>query len=103
MQNMRYCSQAHPNENTHHPLTQEKVTVWCAISRNGIVGWYFFEDESGNRVTVDTDRYIARMRSKFISALRKKRVVDMNSVIYQQNGAPLFRQIFGIPTLIFSW
>ena len=46
------------------------------------------EDESGNRVTVDTDRYIALMRIKFIPALRRKRGVDMNSVIYQQDSAP---------------
>ena len=85
---MRYCSQAHPHEHTHQPLSQEKVTVWCAIGRNGIVGPYFFEDESGNRVTVDTDRYIALMRNKFIPALRKKRGVDMNSVIHHQDGAP---------------
>ena len=113
-QNMRYCSQAHPHEHTHQPLSQEKVTVWCARGRNGIVGhehthqplsqekvtvWcargqngivgpYFFEDERGNCVTMDTDRYIALMRSEFIPAPRKKRGVDINSVIYQQDGAP---------------
>ena len=69
-------------------LNQEKVTVWCAIGRNRIIGPYFFKDKSGNRVTVDTDRYIALMRTKFIPALRRKRGVDMNSVTYQQDGAP---------------
>ena len=85
---MRYWSQAHPHEHTYQPLSQEKVTVWCAIGRNGIIGPYFFEDESGNRETVDTDRYIALMRTKFIPALRRKRGIDMNSVIYQQDGTP---------------
>ena len=60
----------------------------CAIGRNGILGSYFWEDESGNWVTVDNDRYIALMQTKFIPALRKKRGVDMNSVMYQQVGAP---------------
>ena len=87
-QNMRYWSQAHPHEHTYQPLSQEKVTVWCAIGRNGIIRPYFFEDESGNRVTVNTDRYIALMRTKFIPALRRKQGVDVNSVIYQQDGAP---------------
>ena len=86
-QNMRNWSQAHPHEHTHQPLSQEKVTVWCAISRNGIIGPYFFEDESGNRVRVDADRYVALGRIKFIPALRRKRGVDMNSVVYQQDGA----------------
>ena len=35
---------------------------------------------------MDTD--IALMRTKFIPALKRKRGVDMNSVIYQQDGAP---------------
>ena len=85
---MRCWSQAHPHEDTYQLLSQEKVTVLCAIGRNGIIGPYFFEDVSGNRVTVDTDRHIALMRTKFIPALRRKREVDMNSVKYQQDGAP---------------
>jgi len=52
-------------------------------------GRTFFEDENGNRATVDTDRYITLKRTKFIPALRRKKGVDMNSVIYQQDGAPL--------------
>ena len=87
-QSMRCWSQAHPHEHTYQPLSQEKVTARCAIGRSRIIGPYFFKDESGNRVTVDTDRYIALMRTKFIPALRRKRGVDMNSVIYQQDGAP---------------
>ena len=51
-------------------------------------GHISLEDESGNRVTMDTDSYIALLRTKFIPAQRRKRGVDMNSVIYQQDGAP---------------
>ena len=72
-QNMRYWCQAHPHEHNQQPLSKEKVTMWCAIGRNRIMGPYFFEDESGNRVTVDTDRYIALVRTKFIPAQRRKR------------------------------
>ena len=35
-----------------------------------------------------TDRYIVLMLTKFIHALRRKRGVDMNTVNYQQDGAP---------------
>ena len=87
-QNMCYWSQAHPHEHTYQLLSQEKVIVWSAIGRNGIIGPYSFEDESGNRVAMDTNRYIALMRAKFIPALKRKRGVDMNSVIYQRDGAP---------------
>jgi hypothetical protein len=39
----------------------------------------FFEDERGRPVTINTERYVEMMR-------RKQRV-DMNTVIYQQDGA----------------
>ena len=41
-QKMRCWSQAYTHEHTYQPLSQEKVTVWCAIGRNGIIGPYFF-------------------------------------------------------------
>ena len=85
---MHFWAQTQPQEHTHHPLSQEKVTVWCAIRWSGIIGLYFCEDENENRVTVDTDHYIALMWMKFIPALRRKRGVDMNTVIYQQDRAP---------------
>ena len=62
--------------------------MWCAIGQNNIIGPFFFEDEYENRVTVNSERYIAMMQAKFIPALRKKRTVDKNTVIYQQDGAP---------------
>ena len=102
--NMHFWAQTQPHEHTHHPLSQEKVTVWCAIRWSGIIGLYFCEDENENRVTVDTDRYIALMWMKFILALRRKRGVDMNTVIYQQDRAPPHcSDSFGIPWLVFSW
>ena len=73
-----------------HTLTlADKVTVLCAIGRNGIIGPYWFEDDNGRPVTVNTERYVEIMRRKFIPALRRKRGVDMNTVIYQQDGATL--------------
>lgn len=37
-QNIRFWAQAQPHEHTHRPLSQEKVTVWCVIGRNDIIG-----------------------------------------------------------------
>lgn len=87
-QNMRFWAEAQPHEHAERSLSREKVTVWCAIGRQGIIGPYFFEDENGRQVTVDTDRYLALMRKKFIPVLRRKRGVDMDTVIFQQDGAP---------------
>ena len=85
---MRFWAQAQPHQHSIRPLSVEKVTVWCAIGRRGIIGPYFFEDERGRSVTVNTDRYVEMLRSKFIPALRRKQGVNMNNVIYQQDGAP---------------
>ena len=69
------------------PLSTEKVTVWCAIGRSGIIRPYWFEDERRRPVTINTERYVEMMMRKFIPALRRKQGVDMNTVIYQQDGA----------------
>ena len=86
-QNLRFWAQAQPHEHVLRPLSVEKVTVWCAIGRNGIIGPYWSEDDNGRPVTVNTERYVEMMRRKFIPALRRKCGVDMNTVIYQQDGA----------------
>lgn len=86
-QNMRFWANAQPHEHQYRPLSVEKVTVWCALGRNGIIGPYWFEDADGRPVTVNTERYIELMKRKFIPALRRKRGVDMDTVIYQQDGA----------------
>ena len=70
------------------PLSVEKTTVWCAIGKNGIFGPYFFEDSDGRRVTANSERYIDMLRRRFIPAIRRKRAVDMNTVVFQQDGAP---------------
>ena len=85
---MRFRAQAQSHEHTHRPFSQEKVSAWCAIGRTSIIGPFSFEDDNENQVTLDTDRYIALMWTKFIPALRSKRGVDMSTTIYQQDGAP---------------
>lgn len=80
-QNLRFWGQAHPHQHTHCLLSQEKVTFWCAMELNGIFGLYLFEDKKENRMTVDTENYHALMLAEFIPALRRKRRVDMNTII----------------------
>ena len=38
---------------TFHYIS-EMVTVWCAISRHGIIGPYFMEDDDGSRCNVNS-------------------------------------------------
>lgn len=64
-----------------HP---QKVTVWCALWSKGIIGPYFFEDEAGNTVTVDSQRYYAMIEDYFLPQLEG---MDMHDVFFQQDGA----------------
>ncbi|CAJ0956957.1 unnamed protein product [Ranitomeya imitator] len=54
-QNMRYWSETNPREVHERPLHSDRVTVWCAISRVGIIGPYFFQD-NGRTKTVNSER-----------------------------------------------
>ena len=49
-----------------------------------------FEGENEKRVAVDNDRSFSLIRTKFFVALRRKREVNMHTVIFQQDGAPFY-------------
>jgi hypothetical protein len=55
--NKQNWSDNYPRELNEKPLHCEGVTVWCALSRVGIIGPYFFE-ENEVAVTVNSDRYV---------------------------------------------
>ncbi|GFX18375.1 transposable element Tc3 transposase [Trichonephila clavipes] len=57
-QNCRIWSEANPQVYVETPLHPEKMTVWCALWADGIIGPYFKNDE-GHNVTVNGDRYRA--------------------------------------------
>lgn len=55
------------------------------MSRFGIVGPYFFEDDWGNKVTVNSDRYVKMVRGYLIPKLRQLEI-DITNILFQQNG-----------------
>lgn len=75
-----------PDEVAERPLHSVKCTAWCAISRHGIIGPYWFEDDEEKAVTINSERYIAVL-SKFYRALGRMRGVDRDSQWFQQDGA----------------
>ncbi|XP_076049403.1 uncharacterized protein LOC143030087 [Oratosquilla oratoria] len=86
-QNFRFWANEQPHEHVEKPLSVERITVWCALGKNGIFGPYFFEEDNGHRVTVNSDRYIEMFRRRFIPALRRRRGFGMSTVVFQQDGA----------------
>lgn len=85
-QNCRYWASENPRELHERPLHSPKVTVWCAIGKAGIIGPYFFEDNDGNAVTVNSERYIQMIKNFFLPELRRKRM-HIRRVWFQQDGA----------------
>lgn len=82
-QNLRYWSENNPQKIHERPLHSERVTVWCALSRLGIIGPHFFE-EDGNVVTVNSNRY-ANMITEFFEPALQQRAFE--NVWFQQDGA----------------
>jgi hypothetical protein len=85
-QNFRYWSAENPHMLHQKPLHSEKVTVWCGVSAFGVLGPYFFENATGQSVTVTSDRYVELLREFLNDELCRLRV-DTRLVWFQQDGA----------------
>lgn len=84
-QNFRYWSETNPQELHERPLHSAKVTVWCGVTKNYIIGPYFFE-ENGRTVTVNQNRYLRMLDTFFVPELRRKRIA-LKDILFQQDGA----------------
>jgi len=78
-QNSRKWLQERPNGSIEVPLNDEKVLVWCAISSEGIIGPYFFED------TVNQYNYLKMFQSYFWR--RNVQTSNYTKYYFQQDGA----------------
>ncbi|GFS73972.1 putative DD41D transposase [Trichonephila clavipes] len=83
-QNCRIWSEANPQVYVETPLHPKKLTVWCALWAGGIIGPYFFKNDEGHNVTVNGDRYRARISNFFIPELKNH---DVQELWFQQDGA----------------
>ena len=55
-QNCRIWDSEDPQVIEERPLHSEKVTIWCAVWSEGVIGSYFFEKDKGTTVTVNSER-----------------------------------------------
>ncbi|GFV77292.1 transposable element Tc3 transposase [Trichonephila clavipes] len=78
-QNCRIWSEANPQVYVETPLHPEKLTVWCALWADGIIGPYFFKNDEGHNVTANGDRYRAMITNFFIPELNNH---DVQSLVY---------------------
>ena len=65
-------------------LYPKRVTVWCILWAGGLIGRYFFEDETRKAVTVNGDRYRHMITQFLWPQLQDLNVEDL---WFQQDGA----------------
>ena len=68
------------------PLHSVKCTAWVAISKRGVIGSFWFEDDNEQSVTINTEWYV-QVLGKFWTALGRRRGVIRALQWFQQDGA----------------
>ena len=81
----RQQSEANSNEVHVKPFQSQRVTVRSGISEFGIIDPYGFEDETGNNVTVTSDRYVHKADQFLLPELRR-RDTDLATIWLQKDG-----------------
>lgn len=85
-QNCRLWSVVNPRQKDQRPLHSPKVTEWCALSVNGIIGPYFFENATGATITVSGEVYRQKIFNYFIPQLQEHSAYSSRTW-FQQDGA----------------
>lgn len=81
-----FWGEAPPDHCLQRPLHSTKCTAWVAISKHGLIGPYWFEDDNQQSVMVNSERYLEVLR-KFWTALGRRQGIDKNVQWFQQDGA----------------
>ena len=61
----------------------KRVTVWCGFWSRDIIGPFFFENEQGEAVTVNGDRYRAMLNEFLFIKIEKE---DIGNIWFKQDG-----------------
>lgn len=82
--NCRIWGSENPRTIVEKQMHPERVTVWCGFWAGGIIGPFFFENATGEAITVNAARY-RDMIMRFL--VPKLQDVDVNDMWFQQDGA----------------
>lgn len=84
-QNCRIWGSENPHVIVEKPMHPQRVTVWCGLWSCGIIGPFFFENEAGNNVSVNGERYRAMLSEFFFTEIEG---IDLDDLWFMQDGAP---------------
>ena len=83
-QNCRIWGTENPHAYIVKPTYPKGVTVWCGCWYRGIIGSFCFENEQGEAVTVNIDRYQAMLNEFLFTKIEEQ---DIGNICFQQDGA----------------
>ena len=75
-----------PEHCPQRPLHSVKCTAWVAISKHGVIGTFWFEDDNERSVIMNTEWYV-QVHDKFWTALGRQRGVIRVLQWFQQDVA----------------
>lgn len=82
-QNCRYWAQDNPNFTvTTSSQKSKKVNVWCAITKNRIIGPYFFQEN------LNQNSYLEMLNTYFWSEFEEENLEYRRKAYFQQDGCP---------------
>ena len=83
-QNCRIWDTENPHAYIEKPTLTKRVTVWWGFWSRGIIGPFFFENEQGEVITVNDDRYLAMLNEFLFTKIEEQ---DIDNNWFQQDGA----------------
>ena len=83
-QNSYIWGTENPQPFIEKPTRPNRGTVWCGFWSRGIIGPLLFENEQGEAVTVNGDRYRAMLIEFLFTKIEEE---DIGNIWFQQDGA----------------
>ena len=71
-QNCRIWDTENPHSYIEKPTHPKRVSVWCGFWSRHIIGPFFFENEQGEAVTVNGDRYWAMLNEFLFTKIEEE-------------------------------